>query len=197
MTEEKDRRIDWALVRKRADALLRMSEQAGKPSWRRARELLEERARILARPVREEADGRTDMVLFDLAGRRCAIESRYVYEVVARPRLTPVPRTAAFVAGIANIRGELLPAFDLAKVLDPAATASTAPMHMMVLGKDDPELGILVEKLPKTDQLPEAELAPAGAPPASPTWLHRSRQDLFIIGGSELFADPRFFIEMV
>lgn len=46
-----------------------------------------------------------------------AIESSWVREVVAAPLLVPLPTAPAAVLGVFNLRGEIVPTFDVARLL--------------------------------------------------------------------------------
>ena len=77
--------------------------------------VLDARARELARPIsrRASANGHLDVVGFQLAHERYAIESRFVAEVFPFTDITPLPGTPAFVVGIVNFRGSVLSVIDL------------------------------------------------------------------------------------
>jgi purine-binding chemotaxis protein CheW len=84
----------------------------------RTREILRERARILAREfVVEKVEEVVDLVELQYAGRRYAIETDLVREVVAVPEVTPLPCTPEFVLGLLNIRGKIVSVVDLCRVL--------------------------------------------------------------------------------
>ncbi len=54
-----------------------------------------------------------DYVVFHCAGERYGVPIAHVAEIVKSVATTPVPRTAVFVLGIANIRGAIIPILDL------------------------------------------------------------------------------------
>ena len=51
-----------------------------------------------------------------------AIETAQVREVVAAPTLTPLPTAPSQVLGIFNLRGDIVPVFDLAAILGVGST---------------------------------------------------------------------------
>jgi purine-binding chemotaxis protein CheW len=52
-------------------------------------------------------------ILFQLAGTTYAVPSRVVQQMEMLENLTPVPRAAPYVAGVAYLRGQVIPAVDL------------------------------------------------------------------------------------
>src|SRR5690348_15037984 len=83
-------------------------------------QILRERARKLAMPW--EAAGVTGPVLrvieFHVARERYAVEVQYVREVHPLEELTPLPCTPAFLSGIVNLRGRIVPVMDLRRFFD-------------------------------------------------------------------------------
>jgi len=51
-------------------------------------------------------------VVFQLSGEEFAIDINNVKEIVRLPNITPIPRSPAFVSGICNLRGSVLPVID-------------------------------------------------------------------------------------
>src|ERR1700726_1698325 len=83
-------------------------------------QILPARAHALARPPAHTPAAETmlDVLEFRLAQERYAIETRYVREVHPLKDLTPLPCTPPFVLGIVNVRGRIVPVFDLKKFFD-------------------------------------------------------------------------------
>lgn len=62
-------------------------------------------------------------------------------------KITPVPKSASWVFGIANLRGELLPLFDLKHFLTGSPTKLTKHSRIMVLNDADIYCGVLVDEV--------------------------------------------------
>jgi purine-binding chemotaxis protein CheW len=129
-------------------------EEAGAPEC--ARQILDERARVLAEPPpAEQPTGDTiDVIRFELAHERYAVEARYVREVVRLHAFTPVPRAAAFVLGISNIHGELLPLFDLRHFFELDTKGVTDLSRIIVVGDNRAEFGVLAHEVYPVSALP-------------------------------------------
>src|SRR5882757_1212075 len=112
-----------------------------------AERILRARARALARaPRRAPAEGAMLEVLeFRLASERYAVESRLVQDVHPLRDLTPLPCTPPFVLGIVNLRGRILPVFDLKKFFDLPEQGLTDLHRIILVRGNDLELGLLAD----------------------------------------------------
>jgi purine-binding chemotaxis protein CheW len=54
-----------------------------------------------------------DLLLFELEDRRLALPTRVVREVVRAVAVRPLPRAPAVVEGLIDVRGQVVPVFDL------------------------------------------------------------------------------------
>lgn len=58
-----------------------------------------------------------DFACFELAGETWAVPIANVREILATPRLTPLPDAPALIEGVIDLRGTLIPIVDLAALL--------------------------------------------------------------------------------
>jgi purine-binding chemotaxis protein CheW len=110
-------------------------------------EILRARARALARTSDRPAEtGEVlDIVEFHLARERYAVESRYVQEVCPLKDLTPLPCTPDFVRGIVNVRGRILPVFDLKRFFHLPELGVTDLHRIVLIRGHGLELGLLAD----------------------------------------------------
>ena len=160
MTRSRDRRrMDWAEIRGRVDRAARALAEAQTPSPERVRELLEERARQLARRPPPPPEGAAlETMLFTVAGERYAIEARYVMEVFALRGLTLLPGAEPPVFALTGWRGALLTIIDVRRLLDLSAAALNDLGRVIVLGEDRAAFGMLVDVVDEMRVMPEAEI---------------------------------------
>lgn len=109
------------------------------------REVLEQRARALARPAAKPASDTIEIVTFVLAGETYGIESRYVVEVFRLTELSRLPGAEPPVLGITTWRGALLTILDLRPVLGVSSAALSDLGRVIVLGRDEPAFGVLAD----------------------------------------------------
>jgi purine-binding chemotaxis protein CheW len=74
-----------------------------------------------------------DVVLVQIGERRLAVPSPRVREVAAAGAVTPVPSAPAPVAGLTQIRGQIIPVIDLAED-PPRMPRPQAPLLVVELG---------------------------------------------------------------
>jgi purine-binding chemotaxis protein CheW len=192
-TDWKDRRE--RLARAQADA----AGAGAELSPERARAVMDERARLLARRAPDVQPSGTvlEVLTFALGRERYAIETTYIREVVRLADLTPVPAAPDFVAGVTNYRGQVLCVVDLRVVLAaPAGKLSDLSM-LIVLGIDAVEFGVLADQAEEIRRIDLGGVAAASAagPGARPEHLLGvTPQGLTIVDGASLLRTPRLFV---
>jgi purine-binding chemotaxis protein CheW len=112
-----------------------------------AAQILRARARALARPrpIAAAAGSMLEVLEFRLASERYALESRHVLEVHPLRDFTALPGTPPFVLGIVNVRGRILPVFDLKKFFDLPEVGLTDLHRIILVRGNDLELGLLAD----------------------------------------------------
>jgi len=133
--------------------------------------ILEERARLLARPPAAEVrpQDRLELLIFSLSGETYALETSAVREVVRFTDFTVVPGAPPLLLGVTNVRGQILPVFDLRRLAGIAPKGLTDLSRLLVLGDEREELGLLADdvrevKVMRRDEVlaPPEELAAMG-----------------------------------
>lgn len=78
-------------------------------------------------------------------------------EVILPPPASPLPHTPAWVAGVANVRGALVPVVDLAPAFG-IERLKDRRTYLLISGTGDDTIGLLVDGLPVLQQLEPGEL---------------------------------------
>ena len=94
------------------------------------------------RGVRNEPDG---YVLMRLGGSRYAVGMSAVAEVGRLPRLTRVPGTPGWLAGVANWRGRILAMLDVRPLLGAPITPTGSLGRLVVITENTVTVGLLTE----------------------------------------------------
>ena len=105
------------------------------------------------------AAGESALLAFRIADRRFALDASRVAEVVRRPPVTRVPHAPPSLAGVAALRGRVLPVISLAELLGgegsgvagsggegSGLTSSGASGRLIVLGGGEP-IGLAVDEV--------------------------------------------------
>ena len=137
--------IDWEAVHRRLARLEAALDRGGRRSTRDMRNILRERARVLARPIGAGSDAgdQLEFLEFAVADERYGIETAHIREVATATGLTRIPGTPAFIGGIATVRGQILSVLDLARLFDLPNFGEAAPEKLVVLEGPDMPVGIL------------------------------------------------------
>lgn len=88
-----------------------------------------------------------------VAGEHYALPVEAAVEVVERGELTPVPGAPSPVAGVRNVRGRILPVFDLAALL---GVATAEAERIVVVEHAGERVGLAVDAVPGVERLPPA-----------------------------------------
>lgn len=119
-------------------------------------EILRLRAQQLARePEPPEQEGSAlEVIEFGLAGERYALEVAFVREVHPLEDLTPLPCTPAFVRGLVNVRGRILPVIDLKKFFDLPESGITDLHRILLIATPVMTFGLLADTVAGTCRIP-------------------------------------------
>ena len=189
--------IDWGEVRTRvAKAFARSS---GESTPEHAREVLIERARRLA--LGSERPGvavdALELLPFRLGREHYAIETRYAREVVRLTGFTAVPGTEDFLLGVANLRGEIVPVFDLMLFFGFASQGLLDRSRVIVIGAETVEFGIIADSVEAVTHVPaEALVGDAAFEGKRGGECVRgvTREAMIVLDGAALLEDRRLFI---
>ena len=87
------------------------------------------------------------VVEFLLGTEKYAIDSSFVKEVLSFRKLTRVPGTPTFVAGLMNLRGKIISVINLMSFLYQKETGISAQNKIIVIGHQHMEFGFVVHEI--------------------------------------------------
>lgn len=151
--------IDWDAIHRRLAVAAAAVSGELRHGAEEARRILEARARAAARPPAKPDDAeRIEVLTFSLAGETYGVETCHVREVCQLKDLTEVPCTPAFVAGVINLRGQILAIVDLRKFFELPVRGLTELNRVIVLRSGDNELGLLADSIDGVRLVPVSAL---------------------------------------
>lgn len=164
------------------------------------REILKKRAAAMAAPAKEGTAGEkpAEFLEFVLAGEHYAVELALVREVCAGKQVTRIPGAPPFMAGVANIRGRILPVADLEIFFGIRAEAADHSKIVILSGRGawEPaaagevrELGILAAAVRGVRSISPAEMQP---PPPGFAGIHAQYLGGITRQGLIIFRADRF-----
>ncbi len=162
-------------------------------------EILRARARTLARPRAEAmaAEAFVEVLEFHLAWEQYAVETSYVREVCPFKELTPLPCTPPLVLGIVNVRGRILPVFDLKRFFDLPEKGLSDLHRIILIQGDDLELGFLADLVVGVRSIPVASLQPSLATVTGVRGDYLkgvTAERLVVLDLARILADPKIIV---
>ena len=107
------------------------------------------------------------LLVFQLGSSRFALDARAVSEVAPYARLEPIVHAPAYVAGLFDYRGELVPVVDLRHLVQDEPCTRHMTSRIMLVdyplpGDEHRLLGLLAEQVTETIKLNPDDFAPTG-----------------------------------
>ena len=96
---------------------------------------------------------------FVLAEETYGLEILTVREIIGLMAITSVPQTPAFVKGVINLRGKVIPVVDLRLKFGIAAAESTRETCIIVVNVGQIETGIVVDRVSEVLDIEEEEIS--------------------------------------
>jgi purine-binding chemotaxis protein CheW len=149
-------------------------------------------------PGQGELDDSLEALVFSLGRELYALPATQVHEVRPLGWLTPLPGTPAFLAGLINVRGRIVPVVDLRPLLG-IATDDGPSMSVVLVSYRGGDVGLLVTDRPKVRPLRVADLTEPPPGPLSgidPSCVRGITPDLTIVLDAEhLLSDVRLVVQ--
>jgi len=106
-----------------------------------------------------------NVLLFEIEGRRLALPAERVREVARMVAVTPLPGAPGVVEGVVNLRGAIVPVFDLRRRLGLPARAVSAQQHLVFAEAGGRLVALRVDQADTLAEIADDAIAP---PPARP-----------------------------
>lgn len=123
------------------------------------------------------------LIVFRLGDEEYGIRIEQVKEVTVTPEVTKMPKTPAFIKGIANLRGDIIAIVDLEERFQLRRAGRDMPDASFTIAVEAPgyTIGLLVREVPRPLTLPLSVIEPA------PEFLQDSGQrDKYLEGIAKL-----------
>ena len=115
---------------------------------------------------------------FHLGGEYLGVDVLKVQEVLRCQSMTPVPQAPGYIAGLINLRGQIVTALDLRKRLGmPDRSPDHSPMNVIIRTSEGP-ISLLVDDIGDVLEVPSDSLVPtpnnmAGLAAQTVTGIHK------------------------
>jgi purine-binding chemotaxis protein CheW len=115
------------------------------------------------RNVRQAAVPQVQLVTFQVGGEEFGLDVFAVHEILRWQAVTPVPRAPAFVEGVLDVRGAVVPVVDLRRRFEVPDVAYTDETRIVLVDFSGERLGLVVDSVTEVLRAPETSVS---APPA-------------------------------
>ena len=101
------------------------------------------------------------VVVFDLSGEVYALDILHVHEIIRIQPVTPVPGAPAYVEGLINLRGRVVPVVDLRKRFNLATREINDRSRIIVVQVSDDIVGVVVDAVSEVITISPDVIEPA------------------------------------
>lgn len=108
----------------------------------------------------EQREAVAQVVVFRLGKELYGADISIVREVNRLQRITKVPRTPAYLEGVTNLRGRVIPVIDLRKRLGLPAEAATQSTRIAVAEIHGNQVGMIVDAVQEVLRVPPGAVEP-------------------------------------
>lgn len=192
--------FDWVRIKRRLEDAAAILERGAAAVGEGKVEILRARARALARePQRQDHQvyEQLEVIEFVLAYERYALEVGFVREVHPLKEITPLPGTPGFVAGIVNVRGQIVSVVNLKRLFELPERGLTDLNKVIILNDGEMEFGLLVDAVVGVRRLLLRDLQPplptlAGARAGYVQGV--TQQRVSMLDAQKILSDPALLV---
>ncbi len=98
--------------------------------------------------------GELQIVVCELADEHYGLDIAKVFEIIRHQPITPVPRAPAFVKGVINLRGRIIPVVDLRDRFGMIDVEPTKETRIVVAESSSTRVGLIVDSVSEVLLLP-------------------------------------------
>jgi purine-binding chemotaxis protein CheW len=106
------------------------------------------------------ATDETQIVVFELGDERYGLDIATVYEIIRHQPITAVPQAPAFVEGVINLRGRIIPVVDLRDRFGMASGDLTKASRIVVCEAAGARVGLVVDGVSEVLMVPSEAIEP-------------------------------------
>lgn len=110
--------------------------------------------------MQQEDTMKDKFLTFALDGQNYAFELEYVIDIIGITAMTIIPKLPAYIKGVINLRGKILPIVDLRLRFHKEERAYDDRTCVIVVTLDDIPVGLVVDSVSEVITIPEADVAP-------------------------------------
>ena len=118
--------------------------------------------------------GEIELVVFCSGGQSFSLDIRHVREIRGQSAVTQLPHAPEEVLGVMNLRGAVIPVFDLSSCFGLGPTVANARNVIMIAMNEARMIGLLVQSVSEIISIPRTAIQEAPAVLGGPAQSHIS-----------------------
>ncbi len=140
--------------------------------------------RLYKKLEKKESAQEEEYLCFKLGDEEYCLEIRYASEITKQKDVTDVPKASDFILGVFSIRGEVIPLFDIKKLLDIEQHIISVKPRFIIVNFNGDKVGICVDEITMIRKIPPGllEQTPINIQGAKKEFI----KGIAIVGGSTL-----------
>lgn len=99
-------------------------------------------------------------LIFSIEDEMYGMEIRYITEIIGIQPITEVPEMPAYVKGITNLRGKIIPVMDARLRFKKATRAYDGRTCIIVIETNDMSIGLIVDSVAEVLEMEDDDIAP-------------------------------------
>jgi len=147
------------------------NEQATPAPVQEKKKMDEEKMLQLAQSIDRASESQSQeeehLVIFSLGKELYGVTIHTVESIIKLQAITQVPKTAAFILGVTNLRGTVVPVLDLRIRFNLPLNEKTANTRIVIVNTEGSKVGIVVDEVTEVLKVPRNTITPP--PPLSTT----------------------------
>ncbi len=100
----------------------------------------------------------SQLVVFNLGLEEYAVDISCAKEIIRIPKFTKIPNVPSFIEGVINLRGKVIPIFDLKKRFKLDQSERNTDSRLLILELDDMKVGIIVDDVSEVISIDEESI---------------------------------------
>lgn len=122
----------------------------------------------------KEARQEVQLACFKVGPELYALDIMRIKEIIRPQKLTPVPKAPAFIEGVINLRGSVIPVADMRKRFDQPIDTENRKNRIVICSLVGKLIGLLVDEVTEVKRFGRKEIAP------SPQFIQGAQADYFL-----------------
>lgn len=128
-------------------------------------------------------------LLFHMGDEDYGIGIEFVIEIIGLQRITEVPDMPAYVKGVINLRGQVIPVVDVRLRFGLEKKKYTERTCVIVVDVGGMQLGLIVDGVSEVQEIPESKIS-------TPPEIHKCAANQFIEGMGRINNEVKILLNM-